>query len=225
VAALDAGEEGWLPTASAIEVLEAGGLPVVPSRVVADAGAAARAAEELGYPVAVKALGRSRQARTEAGGLALDVHGRAELAATVDRMGASLGAAAWPAVIQPMAEPGVDVAVGIVDHLVVAPVLTLGPGGAGSEGAPLEAHVVPLTDVDAHRIVADLPLATLLGDAGRSALEDLVLRVAALVEQVPELVGLELNPVVVSEAGAAIADARVRLAPVDRNPLPPVRRL
>jgi acyl-CoA synthetase (NDP forming)/RimJ/RimL family protein N-acetyltransferase len=225
VAALDAGEEGWLPTASAIEVLAAGGLPVVPSRVVADAGAAARAAEELGYPVAVKALGRSRQAKTEAGGLALDVHGRAELAATLDRMGASLGPAAWPAVIQPMAEPGVDVAVGIVDHLVVAPVLTLGPGGAGSEGAPLAAHVVPITDVDAHRIVADLPLAALLGDAGRSALEDLVLRVAALVEQVPELVGLELNPVVVSEAGAAIVDARVRLAPVDRNPLPPVRRL
>jgi acyl-CoA synthetase (NDP forming) len=224
-AALDAGEEGWLPTVTAIDVLAAGGVPVVPSRVVGDAGEAARAAAELGYPVAVKALGRSRQAKTEAAGLALDVHGDAELAATLDRMGASLGEGAWPAVIQPMAEPGVDVAVGIVDHLVVAPVLTLGPGGAAAEGTPPTAHVVPITDVDARRIVGDLPLAALLGAAGRAALEDLVLRVAALDEQVPELVGLELNPVVVSDAGAAIVDARVRLAPVDRDPLPPVRRL
>jgi len=38
-------------------------------------------------------------------------------------------------------------------------------------------------------------------------------------------VGLELNPVLVSPGGAAIVDATVRAAPVDRDPLPPVRRL
>jgi hypothetical protein len=173
----------------------------------------------------VKALGRSRQAKTEAAGLALDVHSEAELAATLERICASLGDGAWPVVVQPMAPPGLDVAVGVVDHLVVAPALTLGPGGAAGEGTAGTAHVVPLTDVDAQRVVAGLPLAGLLDPGARGALEDLVLRVAALVEAVPELTGLELNPVVVSAAGASIVDARVRVAPVDRNPLPPVRRL
>ena len=56
-------------------------------------------------------------------------------------------------------------------------------------------------------------------------LEDLLLRVGVLVDEVPELVGLELNPVLVSAAGGAIVDATVRAAPVDRDPLPPVRRL
>jgi len=52
-----------------------------------------------------------------------------------------------------------------------------------------------------------------------------VLRVALLVDEVPELTGLDLNPVVVAESGATVVDARVRVGPVDRNPLPPVRRL
>jgi acyl-CoA synthetase (NDP forming)/RimJ/RimL family protein N-acetyltransferase len=225
VESLDAGEEGWLPTGAALEVLAAGGLPIVPCRVVDDAAGAARAAAELGYPVAVKALSRSRQAKTEAAGLALDVHDEGELRATLARMGESLGEAAWPMVVQDMAGPGVDVALGVIDELVVAPVLTLGPGGAAADVTPGAAHVVPLTDVEARRIVGNLPLVALLDPPARAALEDLVLRVAALVAEVPELAGLELNPVIVSGAGAAVIDARVRAAPVDRNPLPPVRRL
>ena len=60
----------------------------------------------LGYPVAVKAAARTRLAKTEAGGLALDVHDEAELRATLDRMAQALGDATWPVVVQPMAAPG-----------------------------------------------------------------------------------------------------------------------
>jgi ATP-grasp domain len=84
---------------------------------------------------------------------------------------------------------------------------------------------VPLTDADAGRVVAPLAVTAGLGPTARAAPEDLLLRVGALVEEVPEVTGLELNPVVVSAAGAAVLDARLRVAPVDRNPLPPVRRL
>jgi acyl-CoA synthetase (NDP forming)/RimJ/RimL family protein N-acetyltransferase len=224
-AALAAGEEGWLPTATAVEALAAGGLPVVASPVVADAGAAAEAAAEVGYPVAVKAVARKRTAKTEAAGLALDVHDEGELAATLARMAESLGPAAWPLVIQPMAGPGVDVAVIVTDHPVVGPVLTLEPGGVATGVGAAQAHLVPLTDADAGRVVAPLAVTAGLGPTARAALEDLLLRVGALVEEVPEVTGLELNPVVVSAAGAAVLDARLRVAPVDRNPLPPVRRL
>ena len=54
---------------------------------------------------------------------------------------------------------------------------------------------------------------------------DLLLRVGVLVDAVPEITALELNPVIVSAGAAAVVDAKVRAAPVDRNPLPPVRRL
>jgi acyl-CoA synthetase (NDP forming)/RimJ/RimL family protein N-acetyltransferase len=233
LAALDAGPDaagevaadGWLTTAATVEVLEAGGVPIVASLVAGSADEAAAAAAALGYPVAVKSVGRSRLAKIEAAGLALDVHDEAELRATLGRMAAALGPVALPAVVQPMAEPGVDVAVGVAEHPLVGPILTVGPGGVATPVAAAQAHVLPLTDTEARAFVAGLALAGLLDAAARGHLEDLLLRVSALVDQVPELTGLDLNPVVLSGAGAAIVDARVRLASVDRNPLPPVRRL
>jgi acyl-CoA synthetase (NDP forming)/RimJ/RimL family protein N-acetyltransferase len=214
-----------LPTAVAVDLLAAAGLPMVASRVAPDADDAARAAAEVGYPVAVKAVSRTRLAKTEAGGLALDVHTEAELRATLVRMEAALGGTAWPVVVQPMAAPGVDVAVGVADNPVVGPVLTLGPGGVASRLSTALAHVLPLTDVDARRFVAGLAIADLLDAAARAHLEDLLLRVGGLVDEVPEITGLELNPVIVSPNAAAVVDAWVRAAPVDRDPLPPVRRL
>jgi acyl-CoA synthetase (NDP forming) len=222
---LAAGHEGQLPTAVAVDLLAAAGLPMVASRVARDADGAAEAAGDVGFPVAVKTVSRTRLAKTEAGGLALDVHDEAELRATLVRMGQSLGEATWPVVVQPMAEPGVDVALGVADNPVVGPVLTLGPGGVATPVAAAQAHVLPLTDVDARRFVAGLPVAELLDATGRAHLEDLLLRVGGLVDEVPEITGLELNPVIVSPGGAAIVDARLWAAPVDRDPLPPVRRI
>jgi acyl-CoA synthetase (NDP forming)/RimJ/RimL family protein N-acetyltransferase len=228
--AAGAGEGGngaprTLPTGVGAEVLRAAGLPMVASAVAADADAAARAASEIGYPVAVKAAARTRLAKTEAGGLALDVHDEADLRTTLAHMADALGPAAWPVVVQPMATPGVDVAVGVTDNPLVGPVLSLGPGGVATAVATRQAHVLPLTDLDARRFVAASPFAALLDPACVAALEDLLLRVGTLVDEVPELVGLELNPVLVSPGTAAIVDAVVKAAPVDRDPLPPVRRL
>ena len=223
--ALAAGHEGRLPTAAAVEVLSAAGLPMVVSRVANDPDEAALAAAGIGYPVAIKAVTRTRLAKTEAGGVALDVQDEADLRATLSRMVGALGEAAWPVVVQPMAAPGIDVAVAVTDNAVVGPVLTLGPGGVATQVAEARAHVLPLTDLDARRFVADLPVAELLDGAARDHLEDLLLRVGLLVEDVPEITGLELNPVILSAEAAAIVDAQVRAAPVDRNPLPPVRRL
>ncbi|HZA76942.1 MAG TPA: acetate--CoA ligase family protein, partial [Acidimicrobiales bacterium] len=81
------------------------------------------------------------------------------------------------------------------------------------------------TDVDARRFVMASSLGPLLDQAGRRGLEDLLLRVGALVEAAPEIVALELNPVIVSRSGLAAADVRLRVAPVERDPVPPVRRL
>jgi hypothetical protein len=91
--------------------------------------------------------------------------------------------------------------------------------------AAAEAHILPLTDREVDRFVASLPLAKFLGAESRDHLDALVARVGALVDAVPEITGLELNPVIVSPRGAVVVDARLWAAPVDRDPLPPVRRL
>jgi hypothetical protein len=101
----------------------------------------------------------------------------------------------------------------------------VGPGGAASAlDTAADVRVLPLTDLDARRLVAECRMAPLLDDAGRQALEATLLRVAALVEEVPEIDELELNPVIVRDGGAVIAQARAVIAPVERDPRPPVRR-
>jgi acyl-CoA synthetase (NDP forming)/RimJ/RimL family protein N-acetyltransferase len=215
----------WLPTDVAVDVLTAAGLPIVPSRVASDAAQALAAAGELGYPVAVKSAARKRMAKTEVGGIALDVHDEAELRATLGGMGGALGDALWPVVVQPMVDPGVDVAVTMGENPLVGPVVTLGAGGVATDLSTSQVHVLPLTDLDARRFVASSSLAPLLDDAGHRRLEDLLLGVGALIEAAPEVIGLELNPVIVSASGPAVADVRLRVAPIERDPLPPVRRL
>ena len=103
--------------------------------------------------------------------------------------------------------------------------LTLGPGGVATPLARVAVQVLPLTDRDAEALVADSPVDALLDDAARAHLADLLLRVGALVEEAREVVGLELNPIIVSPEGAAIADARIDASPTSHNPLPPVRRV
>ena len=54
----------------------------------------------------VKAVSRSRLAKTEAGGLALDVQDEGDLRATLGRVAAAVGEAAWPVVVQPNVRAG-----------------------------------------------------------------------------------------------------------------------
>ena len=223
--ALNARGQGLLPPNLGDAVLRTIGLDPVPSRRVGDEQAAIAAARQLGYPIAVKAAGRRRLAKSEAAGLALDIQDDGDLMATCERMTTALGSSPFPLVVQTMVSPGVDVAVSVTQHPLVGPVLTLSAGGAATPVAVDEVRVLPLTDLDAGRCVEASGVSDLLDDQGKRCLEELLLRVGALVEAAPEIAGLELNPVIIAAGRAAITDFWVRVAPVERDPLPPVRRL
>ena len=89
-------------------------------------------------------------------------------------------------------------------------------------------RITPLTDLDASEMVRSLKSYPLFeGYRGgppldREALEDLLLRVSAMVEDLPALAEIDLNPVIVSEAGrgCVVVDARMRIA----RPKPPTPR-
>ena len=217
---------GWLPPDEVARLLGTVGVTPVPARLVDGVDEAVAAANDLGYPVAVKTLHREHHlAKSEAAGLALDVHGDDDLRATCARLTRARGDAAFPAVVQSMVAPGVDVAISVAGHPLVGPVLRLGPGGVATRVASSQVQVLPLTDRDAARCVASSAVAPLLDDGARAALEDLLLRVGALVEAAPEVEELVLNPVILSGGTAHVTDAEVWVAPRDRDRVPPVRRL
>jgi len=91
-------------------------------------------------------------------------------------------------------------------------------------------RVLPLSDTDATAVVAASAVHALLegeDDDGRAlaALEGLLVRVAALLEHVPELADVMLNPVIVGPTGAVVTDAWIRVAPYHLDADADVRRL
>ena len=128
---------------------------------------------------------------------------------------------------------GVDTTVAVSQHESFGPVVRLSIGGAELSELVGDhaARILPLTTVDATTLVRSLKSSPLLfGWRGSpvvdvGALEDLLLRVSALVEDLPHVAELVLDPVVVAPVGATPAGARVRLAPYEPRPELAMRRL
>jgi acyl-CoA synthetase (NDP forming) len=174
----------------------------------------------------LKAAGRDRTAKTAAAGFAIDLEDPDGLAHAWERMSETFGEGLGPALVQPMLPPGVDVAVAVHDHPTVGPVLSLGPGGAAAAlDAATDLRVLPVGDAEVARLIDGCRLAPMLDDDARDALAEVVLRVGALVEEVPEVVALELNPVMVRAGRAVVTQVRATVRPVARDPRPPVRRV
>ncbi len=213
----------WVDLLDAAELLAAYGIPVVATRRAATATQAASAADALGYPVVLKAGAPDLVHKTDVGGVRLGLRDRDAVLEAFDAMRAVLGDRMGGALVQPMAEPGVELIVGVTHDPMFGPLVLLGMGGVTAELVrDTTLRLVPLTDVDAHEMVRGLRSSPLLfGYRGAApvdvgALEDVLLRVGRLVDDVPEVAELDCNPLVVSPTGVLALDVKVRLAPVDR---------
>ena len=172
--------------------------------------------------MALKAIAPGVVHKTDVGAVRLGLAGAAAVAAAAREMGdrlAALGRDVTGFLVQPMVGGGVEMLVGSTTDPQFGPVVVCGMGGTGAEiHSRLRRPPRPLTDLGAHTMVAGLRMLPLLqGYRGAApcdvrALEELVLRVAAMVHAHPQIVELDCNPVNVSAAGVVILDARVRVA-------------
>jgi acyl-CoA synthetase (NDP forming) len=126
-----------------------------------------------------------------------------------------------------MAPEGVEMLVGVTHDPVFGPILVCGAGGFLVELLKdVVVRITPLTDQDAREMIHSLKSFPLLNGfrGGQcydvSALEQIILRVGALVEDIHEIAELDLNPVIVlpEGKGVSLVDARVRVA----EALPPL---
>ena len=121
--------------------------------------------------------------------------------------------------VQRMAEPGVEVIVGMTTDAQFGPVLMFGLGGILVEVLKDVAfRVVPLTARDASQMVRDIKGFPILeGYRGQEpadvgALEQLLVKVSQFVETNPQVSELDLNPVFAYPKGTAAVDARIVLS-------------
>ncbi|MBK1788354.1 bifunctional acetate--CoA ligase family protein/GNAT family N-acetyltransferase [Prauserella cavernicola] len=206
------------------------GIEVVPFRLVSSADDAVAAAAELGYPVTLKAFDDRLRGRPDFAGVRLDLTSEDSV-----RVGyQSLGEVSDSDVVyvQRMAPKGVSCVIGLQDDPSFGTLVSFGLSGVVSTLLGDQAfRAVPLTDVDAATVVREPRTAPLLtgyrGDepADLAALQDLVLRVAALAEDNPEVRQLSLDPILASPDGAFVTNASVVLGPPPSRPDSGPRRL
>ncbi|MBA2272525.1 MAG: GNAT family N-acetyltransferase [Actinobacteria bacterium] len=220
--ALGAGSR-WLTPDAVQRLLSCYGLSTAESRRAGTAEGAGSAADELGGQVVLKAVAPELVHKTEAGAVRLNLSGSsdvrraaADMAGSARRSGHEVES--W--LVQRMVPEGVEMLVGVVHDPLFGPVVACGAGGVAVELLnDVEVRLAPLSDLDAATMVRSLATWPLLDGyrgapkANVEALEDVLLRIGALVENHPAVVELDCNPVMVSPDGAVIVDARVRVEP------------
>jgi len=216
----------WLLPDEVAKLLGSYGVPMAQWRLAATPALAGAAAAELGGRVALKGVAPKLIHKTEAKAVVLNLEGAAEVEKQAVEMAARIAAQGTTVekffIQQMVPSGGVEMLVGVVHDKLFGPVVACGAGGTAVEVLKdVKVRITPLTDRDAHEMVTSLRTFPLL-DGFRGApkcdvagLEDLLLRVAAMVEQHPEIAEMDCNPVIVRPEGAVIVDARIRIEALD----------
>jgi acyl-CoA synthetase (NDP forming) len=213
--------ESWLPPDLAARVAEAYGLPLAASRTVGDVVGVGPAAEELGGPVAIKAVAPGLVHKTDAGALRLGLEGAEAAQTAADEMDARLRELGWrPSgfLVQQMIGEGVELLVGGLNHASFGPIVACGAGGTLAELLDdVGMRLAPLGRRSARELVRALRTAKLLEGwrgaprADTAGVVDVVLRMATLVADRPEIAEVEINPLIARPDGVRAVDLRVRV--------------
>jgi acetyltransferase len=225
-AALAQGRE-WLNEPEAKSLLAACGVPVVDTRVVRrSAAAAARAADAIGYPVALKILSPQITHKSDVGGVVLDLGEAAELRAAARAMLRRVARLRPDAVIdgftvQAMVQRprALELIVGASVDAVFGPVLMFGQGGTAVEVVADRALALPpLNEPLAHALIERTRVARLLAGwrdvpaADSAAVVRVLTAVSQLLADEPRIAELDINPLLADAQGVIALDARVRVS-------------
>ena len=201
------------------------GINVPTEFLVKNRDEAARAAEKLNGPVAMKIVSPDILHKSDAGGVKLNLKTSDEVAAAFD--GIMENAVKFRSdadirgiLVSPMIEDGLEVIVGTKTDQQFGPVIMFGIGGVLVEVLKdVVFRVLPISKVWARKMPEEIRSAKLLdGFRGRApvdkkAIIDLLTVISDIVESYPDILEMDLNPVIVHEKGLSIADARVILKP------------
>lgn len=206
-------------------LLAAYGLPVIHTRVAVSAQEAVQLAGQIGYPLVMKILSPDILHKTEAGGIRLDLRTEADVRKAYGEIIANAKAYDAQARIQGVTlqsmigQPDYEILMGSKQDDNFGPVILFGMGGIFTEALQDRAiGLPPLNVLLARRLMENTKIYTLLKGyrnrppADMGLIEEMILRLSQLVVDFPEIVELDMNPVMVREGKPCVVDARVILA-------------
>ena len=219
--------EGWLSEPDAKALIDAYEIPVTRPKVARDATEAVAAAEALGYPVVLKVLSPDILHKSDIGGVRLDL-GDAEAVASAVRQLAQRVKCEMPAarldgfIVEPMVrrQHPYELILGVTVDKLFGPVLLFGQGGTEVEVVRDRALALPPLNLTlARAMIEQTRIYRLLRGYRDRPPVDLdavalaLVRLSQLVIDQPEVVEVDINPLLADADGIFAVDARVRVAP------------
>jgi acetyl coenzyme A synthetase (ADP forming)-like protein len=213
----------WLSAREMAGLLGCYGIRFAETLMAKTPSEAAASASKIGFPVAVKLASPTISHKTDVDGVKLDLSSISEVKRAFRDIKKSLvkiGRAQEMegVTVQPMISEGVETIVGVTQDPIFGPLLMFGSGGIYAELIKdVVFNIHPLTNLDAREMVSSIKMAELfkgyrgLPPSDTQAIEDLLLRVSALVEDMPQIAELDFNPVKVMPQGEGywVVDARI----------------
>jgi acyl-CoA synthetase (NDP forming) len=199
-------------------ILAAYGIPVSDWRIVKNAAEAERAAQEIGFPVVVKADSEAIVHKSEKGGVAIDLIDNDAVRQAVEKMSKANKEPDLKFLVQKYLPGGKEVIIGAKADDEVGHLIMCGLGGIYVEVfKDVAFKLSPVTDAEVEEMLSSLKAAPLLkgvrGEKGidRKKLIEIIQRFSQLVTDVPEIREMDLNPLIAYEEGVFVVDARMSL--------------
>jgi acetyltransferase len=215
----------WLSPKEITNLLSCYGIHFAETLMAKTADDATTAASRVGFPVAVKLSSSTIVHKTDVGGVKLDLESEIEVKRAFNDIKSRLAEMGRQdemegVTVQHMVKEGIEAIVGVTLDPSFGPLIMFGMGGVYAElMKDVAVRLHPLTDSDARELVKSIKM-TKLFEGFRGAppsdtesLEDLLLRLSALVEDIPQIAELDFNPVKVMPRGEGywIVDAKIML--------------
>jgi acetyl coenzyme A synthetase (ADP forming)-like protein len=215
----------WMEPREISGLLTCYGMHLVETLVARTPTEAAAAAVKIGFPVAIKLDSSTVTHKSDVGGVVLGLNSGAEVKQAFNDIRARLEKYGRQnemqgVIVQKMVNEGIEAIVGVTQDPSFGPLIMFGSGGVYAElmkDVVLRLH--PISDLDAQEMIDSIKMSSLFKGfrgsppADIRAIQDLLLRLSAMVEDIPHIAELDFNPVKVMPQGKGyyIVDARIML--------------
>ncbi len=218
-----AGKSGLLSPDDAANLMATYGIPTPPQQLAATPEEAAQVAESIGFPVAIKIASPDIIHKIDVGGVVVNLDDspavQSAAAAMLGRARTARPEATIEGVhVQQMVTDGIELIVGVTRDAQFGPLVMTGAGGTAVElKRDVAFELAPLTIVDAAAMLDRTVAGALLGGyrgrppADREAIEDVIVRLAQIAADLPQIAEIEINPVIVRAEGKGVVAVDVRV--------------
>lgn len=204
---------GWMPPFMVQELMDASGINRVKQEIALSREEALKAAIEIGYPVAMKVIGPVL--KVDIDGVSLNISDEHTLTSEFDRMTGIEGVSG--VLIQPMVS-GTEIFIGAKRERNFGPMIMCGLGGIFVEVLKdVKSALAPVSEGEANKMIHSLKGYPIIegyrGQEGvnQTMFNETIRRVSALCMSAPEIMEMDLNPLLGNERGLIAVDVRIRL--------------